>query len=232
MSIESNVQTAEKKIGVFLTAHHIVLYLLLASASITGVYLVESKLAAIADAKASAAQQALVVEKDHSAQLAAAYAQAETQREKDNAAFIQTISQVQSQTKIQIVRDKTAPAPEVGHRIETITGFKQGTIILDASDDLIVPLPLGKEIAARLDQGEADAQTVVLQAGVIKNQTATISDQTGIIAQDKKTLQAQIDADGKELNKVKADCRKSKWKWLGTGVGVGVGIMLKLGGKF
>lgn len=221
MTVEASIQAAEKKVGVLLSAHHIVLYVLLAGASLTGVYLVESKLASLAEAKAEAAQQALAIEKDHSAQLAAAFAANETERQKDREQFLQTISQIQSQAKVQIIHDKAAPAPETGHRIETLTGFKQGTITLDPSQDLIVPLPLGQEIAARLDQGQADAQTVVAQAGVIKSQAGTIGDQTTIIAEDKKVLTAQIDADKKELNAEKAKARKSKLKWFGIGVVVG-----------
>lgn len=221
MSISADIQSAEKQAGIFLTAHHIVLYLVLAGVLTVGTYLVMAKVADIKEARAQAAETALAVEKDHSAQLAAAYAANEAQRQKDNLAFLASIAQIQSQTKVQIIHDKALPAPELGHRIETLTGFKEGTVTLNATDDLIVPLPLGREIAVRLDQGVADAATVVKQEGVIKNQTATIADQTGIIAEDKKVLTAQIDADAKALSAEKAKCRKSKLKWFGAGVVVG-----------
>src|SRR5258708_26766498 len=155
------VEDLEKKIGVFLTAHHIVLYLLLAAGALGIVYVVESKLASVSDAKAEADQQALAIEKDHEAQLATAYAASQAERDKQNAQFLVTIAQLQSQTKVQIIHDQALPAPELGKRIETITGFKDGTITTDQSQDLIVPLPVGREIVAKLDQGEADAKTVV-----------------------------------------------------------------------
>ncbi len=204
--------TEIQKAGIFLSTHHVVLYVLLGGALLAGVYLVESKLASVAEAKAEAAQTALAVEKDHSAQLAAAFATAQAQRDKDNAAALATIAQIKSQTQVQIVHDKALPAPDLGHRIETLTGFKQDTITLNTNQDLVIPLPLGQEIAARLDQGEADAQTVQQQANVIKNDEATIKDQTAIISEDKKVLADQIATDTKVLNAEKAKARKSKLK--------------------
>jgi hypothetical protein len=221
VSVSTEVQAAESRIGVFLSAHHIVLYLLLAAALGLGIYTFESKYAALQEARATAAEQALAVEKDHSAQLTAAFTQAQAQRDQQNAQFQQTILALQKQTQVQIIHDKALPAPELGHRIETLTGFKQDTITLDSSQDLIIPLPLGQEIVAKLDQGLADAQTVVQQAGIIKNQGDTISGQISIIAEDKKVLQGQIAADAKVLSAEKAKCRKSKWKFFGAGVVVG-----------
>ena len=212
MTINSDLKGAEAQVGVWLSTHHIVLYVLLAGAALTGVYLVESKLSSLADAKAAAAEQALAVEKDHSAQLAAAFAANEAQRQKDNAAFIASITQIQAQVKTQVVIDRTLPVKDTGHRIEDLTGFKQGSVIFDSSDNLIVPLPLGREIVARLDQGIADAQTVVKQESVIKNLTATVADENAIIVEDKKVLAATIDADAKVLNAEKAKNRKSKLK--------------------
>jgi hypothetical protein len=221
MTIPGEIKAVESRVGVFLTGHHIVLYIALAGALTFGIYTVESKWASLQEARATAAEQALAVEKDHSAQLATAYAANEAQRQKENATFLASIAQIQSQTKVQIVHDKALPPPELGHRIENLTGFKQDTITLDSSQDLIVPLPLGQEIAAKLDQGLADAQTVVQQAGVIKNQTSTIADENAIIVEDKRVLAAQVDADKKELAAERAKCRKSKLKWFGAGVVVG-----------
>ena len=210
----TGIQSIESKAGVFITAHHAVLYVLLGAALLSGVYLFESKYAAIETARANQAEQALAIEKDHSTQLANLFAANQAQRDKDNAAFLLTISQAQSQAKVQIIHDKALPAPDLGHRIETITGFKQGTITLDATQDLIVPLPLAVDIVTRLDQGLADAQTVVQQNGIIKNQAATITDQTNIIAEDKKVLKDQIDTDAKVLKAEKAKNRKSLLKWI------------------
>lgn len=221
MTISSEIQGVEKSAGVWLSAHHIILYVLLAGSALTGVYLVESKLSSLAEAKAIAAEQALAVEKDHSAQLTAAFAANEAQRQKDNAAFIASISQIQAQAKTQIVIDRTLPVKDTGFRIETLTGFKQGTVTSNTNEDLIVPLPLGREIVVKLDQGVADAQTVVKQDSVIKNQTATIADQQNIIVEDKKVLAATIDADTKVLAAEKAKNRKSKLKWFGAGVVAG-----------
>jgi len=221
MTISNDIQGVEKRIGVYLSAHHIVLYVLLAGALLTGVYLVESKLSSLAEAKAAAAEQALAVEKDHSAQLAAAFAANEAQRQKDNAAFIASITQIQAQAKTQVIIDRTLPVKDTGHRIEDLTGFKQGTVVFDPNDNLIVPLPLGREIVARLDQGVADEQTVVKQEGVIKNQAASINDLNGIIVEDKKVLSATIEADAKVLSAEKAKARKSKMRWFGAGVVVG-----------
>ena len=217
MTTPTEIQSIETKAGVWITAHHAVLYILLGIALLAGVYIFESKYADIATAKANAAEQALAVEKDHSTQLANLYAANQAQRDKDNAAFLLSISQTQAQTRVQIIHDKALPAPDLGHRIETITGFKQGTIMLDASQDLIVPLPLAVDIVTRLDQGMADAQTVVQQAGIIKNQAGTIADQTAIIAEDKKVLTAQIDTDDRVLKAEKANARKGKLKWFGIG---------------
>ena len=222
MTLSNDLQAIEKRSGVWLSAHHIVLYVLLAGAALTGVYLVESKLSSLAEAKAAAAEQALAIEKDHSAQLAAAFAANEAQRQKDNAAFIASITQIQAQAKTQIVIDRTLPAKDTGHRIEDLTGFKQGTVTFDSADDLIVPLPLGREIVARLDQGVADAQTVVKQEGVIKNQAASINDLNAIVVEDKKVLTATVEADAKVLSAEKAKARKSKLKWFGIGFLVGV----------
>jgi len=221
MTISNDVQGVEKSIGLYLSAHHIVLYVLLAGASLGAVYLVESKLSSIAEAKAAAAEQALAVEKDHSAQLAAAFAATEAQRQKDNAAFVASITQIQAQAKTQVVIDRTLPVKDTGHRIEDLTGFKQGSVTFSPSDDLIVPLPLGREIVARLDQGAADAATVVKQDGVIKNLTATVNDENAIIVEDKKVLAATVEADAKVLSAEKAKARKSKLKWFGAGVVVG-----------
>jgi hypothetical protein len=215
------IPTIEKKFTVFLTAHHVILYAVLAVALGFGIYAVESKIASVAEARAQAAETALAVEKDHSAQLAASYAAAQAQRDKENAQFLATIAQLQAQTKVQIIHDKALPPTELGHRIETIAGFKQGTVTLDSSQDLIVPLPLGQEIVARLDQALTDSLTVVQQAGVIKNLQGTITDQQAVIAEDKKVLAAQIDADAKVLSAEKANGRKSKLKWFGAGVVVG-----------
>src|ERR1700676_4467223 len=165
----TEIQNVESKVGLFITAHHAVLYIALGIALLSGVYLFESKYAAIETARANQAEQALATEKDHSTQLANIFAANQAQRDKDNAAFLLTIAQAQSQAKVQIIYDKTLPAPDLGHRIETITGFKQNTITLDASQDLIVPLPLAIDIVTRLDQGQADAQTVEQQNGIIKN---------------------------------------------------------------
>ena len=222
MMINSDLKRAEAQAGVWLSAHHIVLYVLLAGAALTGVYLVESKLSSLAEAKAAAAEQALAVEKDHSAQLAAAFAANEAQRQKDNAQFIASITQIQAQVKTQVVIDRTLPVKDTGHRIEDLTGFKQGTVVFDTSENLIVPLPLGREIVARLDQGVADAQTVVKQDGIIKNQAASINDLNGIIVEDKKVLAATIEADKKELSAEKAKARKSKLRWFGLGFLAGI----------
>jgi hypothetical protein len=221
MTVPTEIKAIEGKAVVFLTAHHIVLYVALACALGFGIYEIEGKVASIQEARATAAEQALAVEKDHSSQLAAAYAANEIERQKENATFLASIAQIQSQTKVQIVHDQALQAPDLGHRIETLTGFKQGAITLDASQDLIVPLPLGQEIVAKLDQGLADSQTVVQQAGVIKNQASTIADQTGIIKQDAVVLAGQIKTDGEVLKAAKDECRKSKLKWFGAGVVVG-----------
>jgi hypothetical protein len=218
MTVETTVSAAANKWGVWLTAHHVVLYIALAAALGFGIYTVESKYAAVKTAEANAAVQALAAEKQHEADLVAQFDKAQAARDAQDAALLKTIQTVQSQTKVQIVHDKALPAPDLGHRIETITGFKQGTITLDASQDLIVPLPLGQEIVARLDQGIADAATVVAQAGIIKNDEAEISDQAVIIENDKKILADQITADGKVLSAEKAKCRKSKWKWFLVGL--------------
>ena len=55
MTLQTDIQTTEKKIGVFLSAHHIVLYVLLLGAALTGIYLVESKIASLQEARAQAA---------------------------------------------------------------------------------------------------------------------------------------------------------------------------------
>lgn len=217
----TDVQTIEKKIGIFLSSHHIILYVILAIALGFGVYAVESKIASVAEARAEAAQTALAVEKDHSAKLEELFNQSEAQRKIENAQYLATIQQIQAQTKVQIVHDKALPAPELGHRIETITGFKQNSITLNSTDDLIVPLPLAQDIVGRLDQGIADAQTVIQQANLIKNQTSTIVDLTNIVAEDKKVLTSQIESDKKVLVAEIAKNRKSKLKWFGAGVVVG-----------
>jgi len=222
MTISNEIKGAESQVGVFLSAHHIVLYVLLAGAALGAVYLVESKLSSLAEAKAAATEQALAVEKDHSAQLAAAFAANEAQRQKDNAAFVASIIQIQAAAKTQIVIDKTLPVKDTGHRIEDLTGFKQGTVVFDPNDNLIVPLPLGREIVARLDQGAADAQTVVKQDGVIKNLTATVNDENAIIVEDKKVLAATIEADAKVLSAEKAKARKGKLRWFGLGFLAGI----------
>ena len=221
MTVPTEIKAIEGKAVVFLTAHHIVLYVALASALGFGIYEIEGKVASIQEARATAAEQALAVEKDHSSQLAAAYAANEIERQKENATFLASIAQIQSQTKVQIVHDQALPAPDLGHRIETLTGFKQNTITLDASQDLIVPLPLGQEIVAKLDQGLADSQTVVQQAGVIKNQAGTIADQAGIIKQDAVVLAGQIKIYGEVLKAAKDECRKSKSKWFVIGLTLG-----------
>jgi hypothetical protein len=221
MTISTEVQAVEKRVGILISTHHAVLYILLGVALLSGVYLFESKYASIETAKANAAEQALAVEKDHSTQLANLYAANQAQRDKDNAAFLLTISQTQSQAKVQIVHDKALPAPDLGHRIETITGFKQGSITLDATQDLIVPLPLAIDIVTRLDQGQADAQTVAQQNGIIKNQAASITDLNSIIVEDKKVLSTQIETDTKVLKAEKANGRKSKLRWFGAGFVLG-----------
>lgn len=221
MTIEADLQAIEKRSGVWISSHHVVLYILLIAASLFGVYEIESKYAAIEMARANAAQQALAVEKDHSAQLTAAFASAQTQRDKENQQFLATIQTLQSQAKVQIVHDQALPAPELGHRIENLTNFKQDSITLDTQNDLIVPLPLARDIVTRLDQGQADAQTVVQQTSLIANQAKTIQDQSGIIVEDKKVLAAQIDTDTKVLNAEKAKSRKSKLRWLGIGIVIG-----------
>jgi hypothetical protein len=217
MTVSTDVQSVEKQVGVWLSAHHIVLYVLLAASLGLGIYFIESKYADIQEARASAAEQALAVEKDNESKLTQAYQQAQAQRDAQNAQFQQTILSLQKQVQVQIVHDKSLPAPELGHRIETLTDFKQGTITLNSTDDLIVPLPLGRQIVAQLDQGLSDAQTVVQQAGIIRNDGAQITAQAGIIAEDKKVLQDQITTDAKVLNAEKAKCRKSKWRWFGAG---------------
>jgi hypothetical protein len=232
MPTSPEIQAVEKKFGVWITGHHMVLYTLLAGALAFGVYEVEAKIADLATARAEASQQALAVEKDHSDQLLKTFQEAQAQRDKENAAYLQTITQIRAQTQVQIVHDRALPAPELGNRIESLTGFKQGSITLNPSQDLIVPLPVAREIVVRLDQGAADAQTVVQQAGVIANQIKTINDQTGIIAEDKIVLVKQIKADGDELKKVKADARKSMWKHIGIGIGIGFGLAGRVFGKF
>jgi hypothetical protein len=217
MSTTPTITGEVKAVGVFLTAHHIVLYMALACALGFGIYEIEGKIASIQQARATAAEQALVVEKNHSAELAAAYAANEIERQKENTTYLATIAQIQLQTKTQIIHDQQLPAPELGHRIETLTGFKQGAITLDSSQDLIVPLPLGQEIVAKLDQGLADSQTVVAQAGVIKNLNGTISDQAGIIKQDAVVLAGQIKTDGEVLKAANDKARKSKLKWFAAG---------------
>ena len=211
------IQSIEKKAGVFLTTHHIILYLALAVAIGVGIYFIESKYAALQEARAQAAEQALAIEKDHSAQLTAQYAADETKRQQELLQIYNTIAQIKSQTKVQIVHDQAAPAPEVGHRIETITGFQQGTITLTPTDDLIVPLPVAHDIVALLDQGDSDAKVVKQQQTVIDTQTATITQQTAIIAEDKKVLATTIVADAKELSAAKASARTGKLKWFGIG---------------
>lgn len=225
------VKAEETKIGVFLTAHHLILYCVLALFISLGVYLVESKIAAVETARADSAVQALAVEKDHVAQLQKAYEAAEAERVKQNETFLAAIQQAQSQAKVQIVHDRALSPPDLGHRIETITGFKQGTITLDATQDLVVPLPLGQEIVARLDQGAADAVTVVNQSNIIANNQKTISDQSDLLAQDKMILGDQIKTDGEVLSAEKAKNRKSMWKHIGIGVGIGVALTARFLGK-
>lgn len=217
MTIETDIKAVEKKVGVFITAHHAVLYVLLIAAGLFGVYEIESKYAAIETARANSAQQALAVEKDHSAQLTAAFQTAQAQRDKENQQFLATIQTLQSQAKVQIVHDQALPAPELGHRIENLTNFKQDSITLDSANDLIVPLPLARDIVTRLDQGQADAQTVVQQNSLIVNQQKTITDQNGVIVEDKIVLTKQIDSDQKILSAEKAKGRKGKLKWFGIG---------------
>jgi len=211
------IQATEKRAGVFLTAHHVVLYVALAIAIGLGVYFVESKYADLQEARATAAEQALAVEKDHAAQLVSQFNTNEAKRQQEITQIYQTIAQIKSQAQVQIIHDKAAPAPEVGHRIETITGFQQGTIILTPKDELVVPLPVAHDIVARLDQGEADAKLVTQQSSIINTQVQTITEQGLIIDEDKRVLAATIDADKKTLNAEKAKARKSKLKWFAIG---------------
>jgi hypothetical protein len=216
-----DITTVEKKAGLFLTAHHAILYAVLAVAIVAGVYLFVSDRANVAETKAQAAETALAVEKDRSAQLAAIYAANEAQRQAERAAALLAIQQAQSQAKVQIIHDQQLLAPELGHRIETITGFKQGSVTLSGTDDLIVPLPLARDIVGRLDQGLADAQTVSIQAGIINSHVKTIDDLKGIVAEDKVVLTKQIETDKKVLDAEIKKNRKSKLKWFGAGVVVG-----------
>ena len=204
-----------------LDKHHLILYGVAILLALSGVYLIESRIATVAEAKAEAAQVALAVEKDHSAQLASTYAANQAQRDKENAQFLTTIAQLQSQAKVQIIHDKALPPPELGQRIETLEGFKTGTVSVDPNSNLIVPVPLAQQIVADLDQAKADADTVMKQDSIIKNQVGTIGELNSIVAEDKKVLAAQIDADAKTLSVVKAQARKSKLKWFGVGVVVG-----------
>src|SRR6202790_5718243 len=117
----TELQNIETKAGLFITAHHAVLYILLGVALLSGVYLFESKYAAIETARATQAEQALATEKDHSAQLANIFAANQAQRDKDNAAFLLTISQAQSQAKVNVIHATAVPAPAASHRIETLS---------------------------------------------------------------------------------------------------------------
>lgn len=217
MSAETEIKAVETKIGVLLTAHHIVLYVLLGLAISAGIYLFQSGRADRAEAKADAAVTALAVEKDHSAQLAALYATNEAAREKDREQLAAAVTQNQAQAKIQIVHDQALLAPQLANRIDDMTAFKQGTTTLDPSQNLVVPVPVAKVIVAKIDQGTSDADTVVKYAATIKSQTDTINDQTAIIASDKTTLAKQIETDTLVLNAAKAVSRKSKLKWFFAG---------------
>jgi hypothetical protein len=221
MTIGSEVQAAEKKVGVFLTAHHIVLYVLLALSITAGVYLFQSARADRAEAKAEAATTALAVEKDHSAQIASLFATAEAARVADRQQLDDAVSKIQSQTKVQIVHDQALPAPQLANRIDDLTSFKQGTTTLDASQNLVVPIPVAKAIVADLDQGQADSQTVVKRDQTIVSLNDTIAGQKDLIAEDAKVLAKQIDTDTKTLNAEKAKSRKSKIKWFFAGVVTG-----------
>lgn len=214
MAAETNLET---RIGTWVSAHHIVLYVLLMLAILGGVYAVEAKRAEVAEAKTEAAQQALVVEKDHGKQLADLYAQNEAQREKDIAQYKTDLASIKSQSQIQIVHDKALPAPQLGQRIESITGFKAGTITLDAAQDLVVPQTVAQDIVGKLDEGIADAATVDKLQDINDLLSKTIADQTIIIAQDKIILTGQIKADGDALSGCQTKATKGKLKWFGIG---------------
>lgn len=201
--------------------HHIILYAVAIALALGGVYLIESRIAAHAEDKAEAAQIALAVEKDRSAQLEKVYQANQIERDKENAVFLQTIAQLQLNVKTQIIHDKALPPVELGKRIESVEGFKEGTISVDITGNLVVPVPVAQQIVGDLDQGKADAQTVVAQSGVIENLNKTVLDANGIIAEDKRVLASQIETDKKELSLVKAKARKSKLRWFGAGVVVG-----------
>lgn len=226
----TELQTIESKAGVWITAHHGILYLLLAVAIFFGVYQFEASRADIARTEADAAKTALAVEKDHSKQLSDVYAANEIERQKSIAQAQAAIADAKTKTQVQIVHDKALPAPELGHRIESITGFKQGTITLDPQDDLILPIALARDIVVRLDVAAQLETTVSQQQVIITQQAGKITDQANIIAEDKVVLAEQIKTDGKVLSKAKWDGRKGKLKWFGIGyvAGFGSAIALKI----
>jgi len=201
--------------------HHIILYAVAIALALGGVYLIESRIARHAEDKVEAAQIALAVEKDRSAQLEKLYQANSAAMAAQNAGFMQTIASLQKATAVQIIHDKALPPPELGERIESLEGFKKGTVTIDPNSNLVVPVPLAQQIVADLNQGEADAQTVVAQDKVIVNLNSLVVEANGVIAEDKKVLASQIEADKKELSLVKAKARKSKLRWFGAGVVVG-----------
>lgn len=220
-TVTSDIKSAESKIGVFLTAHHIVLYVLLGLAIGAGIYLFESKAANRAGAKADAAIAALAAEKDHSAQLVALYTASEAAREQDRAQLTAAVARIQTQSKVQIVHDQALPAPQLSQRIDDLTNSKAGTATVDSSQNVVVPPVEAHELVTQVDQGAADAATVVKDEVIISSQTATIAGQSQIIDNDKVVLAKQIDTDTKVLKAAKAVSRKSKFKWFLIGVVTG-----------
>lgn len=238
----SLAQDVEKKLGVFFTAHHLVLYALLILSFVGCVYLVESKVAALETAKAEAATRVAEQAKQDAVSAAKQNQDFQAKVEQEIAqlqAANQALSAANNKLTAAIVAESNALASQQ-KKDQSMTPTEQSTrwqqLVPKAS---VQPTPTGFSIDAagglatieQLEQVPVQAEQIDQLRTQLTNDNQTVlnlnteltdernshasdikTDQMALKANQDQTLAAQAD-----LKAEKAKARKGKLKWFGIG---------------
>jgi hypothetical protein len=211
---------------------HLVLLVILVSLTFGGVYGVETL---VAKHDASTASQYQAIATATAAQNAAIQAQTQQQiallaaQNSQLEAQISQLSQAISNRDAELIKQQakipTLSPVQVASNIQPL--LTKGTATVEPTG-ILLDTPASQDVLAQLEElpickaDEADLKAIeTKQETEIANLFTSNGSLQTALTSEKTSHKADVEANAKELTKVKADARKSKLKWFGFGYAAG-----------
>lgn len=240
-----NTIVSTAKLDISWIKHHLILLGVVIVLVYGGVYLLESLSDKRATQEDARWQQILSVQQQQTKTLqqnVEAHEQATAQVQAQQQVLIGQLAAAIAQRNVAVQKqqqvDATLSAVDAATRIAQQTNAKQGQITANG-DSVVMDLPIARTVVGQLDllpvvqanladtQNQLNAETKIAD-GALSN----VDEEKGLRAQLNITLEDQRKACTAQVNKLKADGRKSKLKLVGISYVAGVvsGLLLHIAG--